>query len=83
MEVKVTEETLRFIGTIFVLQARHVVWSGMRRKEGNVLAALTCLYTRDTLSKFVVRLRIERYTLEMLAALETCEALGMKALASC
>ena len=73
-----TEEALRLIGAVFVLQACHVVGSGMCRKEGDVHTMLTCADARDSLGEFVVWLGVEGNALEFLATLVAREALRVE-----
>lgn len=79
MEVKMAEEALRLVRTIFMFQASHVLWIGVRGEEGNVLATLACADTSDTLCKLVLWLWVEGDTFEMFSALVARETLRVEA----
>jgi hypothetical protein len=83
VEVEMTEETLRLISAIFMFQACHVVWGGMRREEGNVFTPLASLDARDTFCELVVWLGIESNTFKVLSTLVADKTLGMEAIAGC
>jgi hypothetical protein len=78
-----TEEALRLIGAVFMLETCHVIRSRVCRQEGDILTTLACTNARDALCELVVWLRVEGDTFEMLTTLIAGEALRVEPQASC
>jgi hypothetical protein len=83
VEVEVAVEAWGFVGTVIVLEARHVVCCGVRGEVGYVSAGETGADAVHTFGMFVGGFWVKGYAFEMLAALVAGEAFRVEARTGC
>lgn len=83
MEVEVAVETERFVGTVFIGEARHVVRRGMRGQVSNVLSRHAGTNAPHAFTVLVGWLWVKGNAFKVLAALVAGEAVGVEAEPCC